>query len=126
MLQSWLRISALLMASAVIFGAFGAHALKSKLSEYHLQVFQTGIEYHFIHALGMLIVVALGAANLLPVTALTWIQRIFFAGIILFSGSLYLLALTDKRWLGAITPIGGTLFILGWILIAIKCTGGHE
>ncbi len=101
-------------ALAVIFGAFGAHALKTRLDENLLKVFHTGVEYHFYHALG-LILIGILTINL---GVNSWIKTagwMMFAGIILFSGSLYLLSMLNLRWLGMITPIGGLLFILSWL-----------
>lgn len=103
---------------AVVFGAFGAHALKARLDENMLKVFHTGVEYHFYHALGLLLV-GIIALNI-PITNIIkssgWMM---FAGIIIFSGSLYLLSILNLRWLGMITPIGGLLFILSWLCLAI-------
>jgi len=103
---------------AVILGAFGAHALKSHLDEAMLNVYQTGVQYHFYHALG-LILVGIIALNI-PVNI--WIKNsgwMMFFGIILFSGSLYLLSILNIRWLGMITPFGGLLFILAWLSLCI-------
>ncbi len=100
-------------ALAVILGAFGAHALKARLGDALMKVYQTGVEYHFYHALG-LILVGIIAMNL-PVNA--WLKSagwMMFVGIILFSGSLYLLSIFNLRWLGMVTPFGGLLFILSW------------
>lgn len=105
-------------ALAVILGAFGAHALKTRIAEQMLAVYQTGIQYHFYHAAGLLIVAVI-AWHLPTSSWLRWSGGLMFAGIILFSGSLYMLALTNIRWLGAITPFGGTAFILAWICLAI-------
>jgi uncharacterized membrane protein YgdD (TMEM256/DUF423 family) len=107
-------------ALAVTLGAFGAHALKARLDDALMKVYQTGIEYHFYHALG-LILVGIIAMNL-PVN--TWLKSagwMMFLGIILFCGSLYLLSILNLRWLGMITPLGGLLFILSWssLFIAI-------
>ncbi len=105
-------------ALAVMLGAFGAHALKTRLSEHMLTVYQTGVQYHFYHALGLL---ALGViAFHLPVSNwLKWSGYLMFSGIVLFSGSLYLLALSNVRWIGAITPVGGTAFILAWFFLTM-------
>lgn len=103
---------------AVIFGAFGAHALKARLDEHLLKVFHTGVEYQFYHALG-LILIGIIALNL-PVN--TWLKSagwMMLSGIILFSGSLYLLSILNLRWLGMITPVGGLLFILSWLSLSI-------
>ena len=97
---------------AVITGAFGAHTLKTKLSPDMLQIFEVAARYQMYHALG-LIAVAWAASQWSSqlITASGWL---FVAGIVIFSGSLYILSLTDIRWLGAITPIGGGAFIIGW------------
>jgi len=114
----FLLLGSLNAASVVILGAFGAHALKTRLSEQMLAVYQTGIQYHFYHAIGLLILGLI--AFHLPASAwLKWSGWLMFSGIILFSGSLYMLALTNIRWLGAITPIGGTAFILAWLCLAL-------
>lgn len=99
-------------ALAVMIGAFGAHALKSSLSEYAIGVYETGVLYHFIHTLAAGLVVALSGQ--LSSKASTVAVNCFLIGIAVFSGSLYLLAITGISWLGAITPIGGVMFILGW------------
>jgi len=111
-----LRLAAALGFSAVALGAFGAHGLKNRLSPELLDIFEVGVRYHFYHALALL------ALALAP--AALWDSRLtggaawaFVAGIAVFSGSLYLLALTDTRWLGAITPIGGVAFLAGWTLL---------
>ena len=97
---------------AVITGAFAAHTLKSKLSPDMFQVFEVAVRYQMYHALG-LIAVAWAASQWSSqlITASGWL---FVAGIMIFSGSLYILSLTGVRWLGAITPIGGVAFIIGW------------
>lgn len=103
---------------AVILGAFGAHGLKDRLSDAMLQVYQTGVQYHYYHSLG-LILIGLVAFRITDSKALKWAAWLMLAGIILFSGSLYLLAITNVRWLGFITPFGGTSFIIAWLLLAI-------
>jgi uncharacterized membrane protein YgdD (TMEM256/DUF423 family) len=96
----------------VAFGAFGAHALRSRLSPEMLAVYHTGVEYQFYHALALLAVGLLALQRCPPGLPLAgWC---FATGVLLFSGSLYLLALTGTRWLGAITPFGGLLFLVGW------------
>ena len=97
---------------AVITGAFAAHALKSRLSPDMFQVFEVAVRYQTYHALG-LIAVAWASTQWSSqlITASGWL---FVAGIVIFSGSLYILSLTGVRWLGAITPIGGAAFIIGW------------
>ena len=101
---------------SVALGAFGAHALKAILSPGLLQTFHTGVEYQGLHSLALL-ATGLGMREQAH-PALDTAGWAFASGILLFSGSLYLLALTDARWLGAITPIGGGAFLLGWAVLA--------
>lgn len=101
---------------AVAFGAFGAHGLKNKLSEHMLGIFETGVQYHMYHALG-LVLVGILAQWAAPGT-LNWAGWLMFLGIIFFSGSLYVLSISGIKILGAITPIGGVLFLISWILVA--------
>ncbi len=103
---------------AVALGAFGAHALKGRLSPEMLVVWHTAVEYHMFHALGLL---ALGLASiqLADSALLKWSGWLMLAGIVLFSGSLYALALTGVRWLGAVTPAGGTAFLAAWVLFVV-------
>jgi uncharacterized membrane protein YgdD (TMEM256/DUF423 family) len=105
-------LSALISVAA---GAFGAHALRTRLSADMLTVFETGARYQMYHALGLLAVAWAAARWPGPAGAAGWL---FVAGTLLFCGSLYLLALTGHRWLGAITPVGGLAFILGWAALA--------
>jgi len=123
MQKLFLSIGSVAMALAVSLGAFGAHGLKGKLSAEMLDIFETGVKYNFYHAIGLLIIGIL--AYHLPETGLLkWSGWLMVAGIIIFSGSLYLLALSDVRWLGAITPVGGVCFIVSWILLAIAVWKG--
>ena len=108
---------------AVILGAFGAHGLKSRLDPAHMEVFDVGVRYHMYHALALL-----GLAGLLSrrpaerlLQAAGWL---FLAGMVLFSGSLYLLTLTGIRALGMITPVGGLAFIAGWLSMALAARKG--
>lgn len=100
----------------VALGAFGAHALKSRLDPQLLAVWQTAVQYHLVHALGILAIAI--AAMHWSHAAMNWAGWTMFAGVLLFSGSLYLLAFTGVRWLGAITPLGGLAFIVAWLLFA--------
>lgn len=111
-------IGALTAALAVALGAFGAHALKARLAPDLLAVYHTAVQYHFYHALGLVLV---GLAlthwpDSMWARASGWSM---LAGIVLFSGSLYLLVATGQRWLGAVTPIGGLAFIAAWVCLAI-------
>jgi uncharacterized membrane protein YgdD (TMEM256/DUF423 family) len=105
-------------AAGVALGAFGAHALKARLAPDLLAVWQTAVQYHFWHALGL---VAIGVLALhLPASpALKWAGWLMVAGLVLFSGSLYVLALNGGRWLGAVTPFGGAAWIVAWVLLAV-------
>ena len=103
-----LRIAATLCFFAVALGAFGAHALRSKLETHGmLDVWNKAVFYHFVHAIVLFVLATIGSVN----RGAAWL---FLAGIILFSGSLYVMAITNLRWLGAVTPIGGLCFLAGW------------
>ena len=110
-------MASVLLTLAVAIGAFGAHGLKSHLSEEMLQTYKTGVEYHFYHALGLLFVGVLSVS--IPSVYLKWSAVLLTAGIVLFSGSLYVLAVSGIKWLGAVTPLGGLSFIAGWILLFV-------
>jgi len=116
--RTFLALGALAMLLAVALGAFGAHALREQITPELLAVYRTGVEYHFYHALGLL---AVGLASMRlpesrPLRASGWLMA---AGIVVFSGSLYGLALTGVRALGAVTPFGGVAFLLAWALFAL-------
>ena len=114
----FLAAGGLAALAAVALGAFGAHALKTRLSAEMLALWHTGVEYHAFHALGLL-AVGLVAAQLPESMLLKWSGWLMLAGIVLFSGSLYALALSGERWLGAITAIGGVAFLGAWALFVI-------
>lgn len=101
---------------ATALGAFGAHGLKSVASDELIAIFNLGVQYHFYHTFA-LITVAL-TSHVIRSRLLSWAAYLFIAGIGLFSGSLYLYALTGTKWLGAITPLGGGCFLVGWLLLA--------
>jgi len=105
---------------SVAAGAFGAHGLRDRLAPELLAVFETGARYQMYHALALLAVALLAARA--PGGAVTAAGWCFVAGIVIFSGSLYVLALSGVRWLGAITPIGGVAFLLGWILLVVAAS----
>ncbi len=108
------RIAAAFCFLAVGLGAFGAHALKGTLvTNATTEVWKTAVLYHFLHALALLVLAALPSVNR-PAAGL------FVAGIVIFSGSLYLLALTNVKWLGAITPLGGLCFLVGWLWLIVR------
>ena len=110
---------AFLALLAVMAGAFGAHGLSGLVSERGLEVFQTAVTYQMYHSLA-LVLLALLAGQGLSKKLLGWSAGFFLAGILLFSGSLYLLVLTDIRWIGPITPLGGVCFMVGWALLIIS------
>lgn len=116
--MNWTSAAAITLALAVISGAFGAHALKGRLDAYSIGVYEKAVLYHFIHALGLLIVSILPRIGALPEAGRTWVCSLLLAGIVIFSGSLYALAISGITMLGAITPIGGVAFIAAWLLLA--------
>jgi uncharacterized membrane protein YgdD (TMEM256/DUF423 family) len=111
-----LAIAGLLIALATALGAFGAHALKAHLPQDKLQVYETAVRYHFLHALGLLAIGVL--LRSLDGELLRWAAALVLAGIVLFSGSLYLLTFGAPRLVGILTPVGGLALIAGWILFA--------
>lgn len=118
--MNWTAIGAVLMALAVAMGAFGAHALKGRLDAYSLSVYEKAVFYHFVHALGILIVALLARTSVITPAGQARVEWLLFIGIILFSGSLYALAISGVRILGAITPLGGIAFIAAWALLAYE------
>ena len=112
--MNWLFIGALLGALAVVAGAFGAHGLEGRLDAQHLTIWHKAVHYHALHALALIVVGLLQRSGSTPTLA-GWLMLF---GILLFSGSLYGLALSGLRWLGMITPFGGLAFILGWLALA--------
>jgi len=124
--MNWSATGAAALALAVILGAFGAHALRDRLDAYSRGIYETAVMYHFFHALGVLIVSLMPKSGFLSQTQAAWVCGLLAAGIILFSGSLYLLALTRIPALGAITPIGGVAFIAGWLMLAWVLLRGQE
>lgn len=109
-------LGALLAGLGVAAGAFGAHGLRDRLSAEMLAIFETGVRYHLIHALALLITA--WASTRWSSGLVSGAGWLFVVGVVVFSGSLYLLSLTETRWLGAITPIGGVAFVVGWFLLA--------
>lgn len=115
MSSRWLAIGAVLAAVGVAMGAFGAHALKTHLTADRLEVWKTATHYHLLHAVA---VALLGASVAATVPGVDTSLKLLTAGLVVFSGTLYLLCLTGLGWLGAITPIGGLLMIAGWLTLA--------
>ncbi len=114
--RTFFALGAVSALVAVAAGAFGAHALRSRLTPDLLATFDTGARYQMYHALALL--AAAWAAERWPGPAATWAGWLFVSGTVVFSGSLYVLALTGARWLGAVTPLGGLAFLGGWLALA--------
>lgn len=121
--RTFFIIASLFGGLSVALGAFGAHALRGRIEESLLANYQTGVSYMFYHSLALLAVawaLSRWPASSLPV----WAGWLFIVGIVVFSGSLFVMAFTGLRWLGAITPIGGVAFIAGWLLLALTAWRG--
>ncbi|WP_334047816.1 DUF423 domain-containing protein [Alteromonas gracilis] len=122
--KSYLIIGALLAGLAVVLGAFGAHGLKSLLTSQQLNTFEIGVRYQMYHALALILLPALSAY-----VSSKWVNRAafcFVTGTVLFSGSLYALAISGIKWFGPVTPLGGLFFITGWTLLMIGLLVGRS
>jgi uncharacterized membrane protein YgdD (TMEM256/DUF423 family) len=120
--SGWFAMGAVTAGLAVALGAFGAHGLKPRITAEHMEIFETAVRYHMYHALALLSV-GWGAMRWPG----NWVQVAGWAftfGILVFSGSLYLLSMTGLGWLGAITPVGGVAFLVGWAALAIAALRG--
>ena len=115
-MKLFVTLGATFAGLAVVFGAFGAHALRATLSADDLATFEIGVRYQMYHALGLFVVA--WATTQIESTAVIAAGWAFVLGVVVFSGSLYALVLSGQRWLGAVTPIGGVAFIVGWALLA--------
>jgi uncharacterized membrane protein YgdD (TMEM256/DUF423 family) len=111
--MNWTAVAALALALAVMIGAFGAHGLRGRIDPDSMAVYQTAVLYHFLHALGLFVVSVMPQRK-----GLTLVCWLLLAGIVLFSGSLYVLAITGIQILGAVTPLGGLCFIAAWLMLA--------
>ncbi len=118
-MKSILTIAAISGLLAVVLGAFGAHALKKMISPEMLEVYKTGVQYQFYHTFALLAVGVLMHFN--TSKALQWSGYLFVVGILLFSGSLYVMTITGIKTLGIITPFGGTVWIVAWFLLMVHC-----
>ena len=118
MLRRMLAAASLLLFAGVALGAFGAHGLRDRLDEYALGIYEKAVFYHLVHAVGLLSVACIGSQGLVNERALRIVGYLLIAGIVLFSGSLYLLAITGAKWLSAITPLGGLSFLAAWGTLA--------
>ena len=120
----WVLLACIFGALSVAAGAFGAHALRGAVSARDLEIFQTAVQYQMTHALA-LFGVAWGRTRWRG-ELVNYAGNAFFAGILLFSGSLYVLVLTNTRWLGAVTPFGGIFMIVGWVLLGVAGWRGEK
>ena len=118
--MNWTTLGSVLMALAVAVGAFGAHGLRNKLDAYSMSVYEKAVFYHFVHALGILLIAVLARTGAITLTGQGRAAWLLLIGILVFSGSLYALAVSGIRILGAITPIGGVAFIAGWLVLAYE------
>lgn len=116
MMKVFIILGALCMMMSVGTGAFGAHGLEGKLSDKYMSVWEKAVNYQMYHGLGLILIGIISGTTSINVN---WAGWLLFFGIVLFSGSLYILALTQIRILGAITPLGGVLFIVGWLMLII-------
>jgi uncharacterized membrane protein YgdD (TMEM256/DUF423 family) len=124
--MNWTVVGAVFMALAVAMGAFGAHALKERLDEYSQGVYEKAVFYHFVHGIGILLVALLARTGILSASGADRAGWLLALGIVLFSGSLYALAISGVRILGAVTPFGGVAFIAGWVILAYEATRGQR
>lgn len=118
----YLRVAGILGALAILCGAFGAHGLRPLLNADQLGVYETAVRYHVYHTLAILAVSAV-AGSFGSGAWWRWACRAWLAGIVLFSGSLYLLVTADLGWLGAVTPVGGSVLVIGWVCLAVAAGG---
>ncbi|WKA57929.1 DUF423 domain-containing protein [Planococcus shenhongbingii] len=108
---------------SVALGAFGAHMLEGRVADKYLDTWQTAVQYQMFHAVGLMVVGILMSSSLIgTLSSLSWAGYLMLAGIIIFSGSLYVLSLTGISILGAVTPIGGVAFIVGWIMLIVAAS----
>ncbi|WP_138756262.1 DUF423 domain-containing protein [Paenibacillus sinopodophylli] len=117
-MQTFIVLGSIMMVLAVAIGAFGAHALKSRITPDKLKVYEVGVQYHIAHALG-LILIGILVSHYPDVQLIKTAGWFLAAGIVLFSGSLYVLSLVKARFLGPLTPLGGLCFMIGWVLVAV-------
>ena len=124
--MNWTVVGAVFMALAVGLGAFGAHALKDRLDEYSQGIWEKAVFYHFVHGIGILLVSVLARTGVLSASGANRAGWLLAFGIVLFSGSLYALAMSGVRILGAVTPLGGVAFILAWVVLGYEATRGPQ
>ena len=118
MIKFWLISGAAFALLSVALGAFGAHALKNVLDAYSKAIYETAVQYQMFHALALLAVGIL--QHVFRQLDFSWSGYAFFIGILLFSGSLYILAVSGVRWFGVVTPFGGVAFLIGWVVLLVR------
>jgi uncharacterized membrane protein YgdD (TMEM256/DUF423 family) len=118
-MKKWSTLGAAMLALAVMLGAFGAHALKARFDAYSMSIWEKAVFYHFIHAMGLLVVPLFARTTAISEASAVRVSMLLLGGILLFSGSLYTLALTGLTTLGAVTPIGGLCFIAAWLWLTV-------
>ncbi len=120
-MRPWIMIGGILGCTSVILGAFGAHSLKSILTEAQLGGFKTAVQYQFFHSIALILIgIMLGQADEASRPRIKRAGKFFLAGILLFSGSIYTLTFGGPRFMGPVTPIGGLCFIIGWLTLAFS------
>lgn len=117
-MKTWIIVGSIFNGLGIVLGAFASHSLKEQLHAQDLNIFEIGVRYQIYHSFGLIFLGILGFY--FPKIVIDASAKLFIIGIILFSGSLYLLVLTNQRWLGAITPLGGFCYIFGWFSLAFK------
>ncbi|MBC7926632.1 MAG: DUF423 domain-containing protein [Bryobacteraceae bacterium] len=124
--MNWPAVACFYLTGATMLGAFGAHALKDRLDEYSLGVWEKAVFYHFIHALGLLVTPLLAKTELIGQAAAQRVCWFLATGVLIFSGSLYTLAFTGVRAAGALAPVGGTLFLFAWTMLGWNLARGRR
>ena len=124
LMNRWFRVAAFFMFTGVAMGAFGAHGLRARLTVEAMQIFHTAVLYHLVHALGLFAVA--WAWERKPAAEIQLAGGAISLGLVIFCGSLYLLAVTGVKWLGAVTPVGGLCFLAGWGLLTFKKIEGDH
>lgn len=114
-----------MLTLAVMLGAFGAHGLRDHLDAYSMGIWEKAVFYHFVHALGLLMTGVMSGTGAISARGANRVSVLLFVGILLFSGSLYTLALSGQRYLGAVTPFGGIAFIGGWLWLSVELIRRH-
>ncbi len=119
-INKWVAVGAMVLGVGVVLGAFGAHGLKSRVSPEMMEIWEKAVSYQMYHGYILILLPVLSRLQFIPEFSVQRLCAVFLFGIVVFSGSLYLLAFSGIRWLGAITPIGGMSFIVGWMMLTYR------